>query len=104
MRDKYIEIAKEIILGYINRDEINVFLFGSRAMEDYRLNSDLDVGFLGNSEINWRIFRKISDDLEDSVVPYHFDLVDFSKVDESFKKIALRKIIIWNKAKSLAIN
>jgi len=104
MRDKYIEIAKEIILGYINRDEINVFLFGSRVTDDSRRGSDIDIGFLGNEEINHRIFRKIVDDLEDSVVPYHFDLVDFSKVDESFKKIALQKIIIWNKAKSLAIN
>ena len=104
MKDKYLNIAKKIILSHIDCDEINVFLFGSRVMDDSRRGSDIDIGFLGNEAINHRIFRKIADDLEESVVPYHFDLVDFSRVDKSFKIVALQKITIWNKAKSLAIN
>ena len=104
MNDKYLDIAQKIILNHIDCDEINVFLFGSRVMDDSRWDADIDIGFLGNEEINHRIFRKIADDLTESVVPYHFDLIDFRRVDKSFKRIALQKIIIWNKAKNLAIN
>ncbi len=104
MKNKYLDIAKEIILRHINCDEVNVFLFGSRAKDDSLRNSDLDIGFLGNEAINHRIFRKIADDLEESVVPYHFDLIDFFKVDNNFKRIALQRIMLWNKAKNIPIN
>ena len=104
MSDKYIEKAKQIILQNIDCNEINVFLFGSRAFQNFRRDSDIDVGFLGRRQIKHRIFRKISEGLEESRVPYHFDLIDFSKVDEDFKKVALIKIVIWNKAKNFDIN
>jgi predicted nucleotidyltransferase len=104
VNNKYIEIAKEIVLRNINLDEINVFLFGSRASGDDKLQSDLDIGFLGKKEIDWRTLRKISNELEDSKIPFHFDLIDFSKVNERFKKIALQNIVLWNKAKNSNIN
>ena len=104
MNDKYLDIAKKIILNHIDCDEINVFLFGSRVMDDSRRDSDIDIGFLGKEALDHRVFRKITDDLEESVVPYHFDLIDFYKVDNNFKRIALQRIMLWNKAKNIPIN
>jgi predicted nucleotidyltransferase len=112
MKDKYLNIAKKIILNHIDCDEINVFLFGSRVKGDSRRTSDIDIGFLGNEaldhrvfrKIDHRVFRKIADELQESIVPYHFDLIDFFKVDNNFKKIALQRIMLWNKAKNIPIN
>jgi predicted nucleotidyltransferase len=104
MKNKYLNIAKKIILSHLNCDEVNVFLFGSRVRNDSRRNADMDIGLLAKKAIDQRTIRKITDDLQDSLVPYHFDLIDFSKVNENFKNIALKEIIIWNKAKNLAIN
>ena len=104
MKSKYLDIAKEIILSHIDRDEYNVFLFGSRALDASHPNSDMDIGFMGKKALDHRIFRKIADDLEESLVPYHFDLIDFTKVDSTFKRIPLQRILLWNKAKNIPIN
>lgn len=98
--NKYIEIAKEKILEIIDKDNISVFVFGSMADNTYTKSSDLDIGFIGENKIDSLIFHKIRTSLEESIVPFHVDLVDFNKVDNNFKKIAMENIIIWNKAKN----
>jgi predicted nucleotidyltransferase len=104
MKNKYLDIARDIVLSHISCDEVNVFLFGSRAIDDSKRNSDVDIGFLGKEALDHRVIRKISDELEESAVPYHIDLVDFFKVETTFKKIALKRILLWNKAKNIPIN
>lgn len=99
-QDKYIEIAKNHVLSLIDKKSTSVFLFGSRADGTFRPDSDIDIGFLGDCKIDYLLFNKIRIALEESNVPYHFDLVDFYSVDDSFKKIAMENIIIWNKSKN----
>lgn len=101
MDDKYLELTKEIVLKNIRNEEISVFLFGSRVNNNYRDNSDIDVGFISNKKIKRSYFRNIINELEESRVPYHVDLIDFNNIDPVFKKNAMRKIIIWNKGKFL---
>jgi uncharacterized protein len=101
--NNYLSSAKEIILNNINKEELTVFLFGSRATNNYRPGSDLDVGFYSEKPIDDFLLNRISRALSESRVPYHYDLVDFSKVDESFKTIALENYIIWNKGKNSII-
>lgn len=102
--NKYINIARKIVLDLINKDEVTVFLFGSRAGTNYIHDSDIDIGFMGRKQLDSKLFNRISESLENSLVPYHFDLIDFNKTDEEFRKIALRKIEIWNRAKNTNIN
>lgn len=99
-KNKYVEMAKEIVLNLVEKENVDVFLFGSRAGNNYRHDSDLDIGFIGNSKLDEKLLRKIRENIENSIIPYHIDLVDFSKVDFEFKKIALQNIEIWNKTKS----
>ena len=104
MSDKYLNIARDIILNIIDRENVTVFLFGSRADRNFVHNSDIDVGFLSNKKLDDTLFSKINEALDESIVPYHFDLVDFSKTDKRFRSIALNKIEIWNRAKDSNIN
>ena len=85
-------------------DNYAVFLFGSRAAGNAHLMSYIDVGLLG--EVNFPVILKkeIEDAIEDSIVPFHVDLIDFNQVDISFRKETLKKIIVWNSPKSLKLN
>ena len=97
MQDKYIQLAKDIVLKNINKQTISVFLFGSRVNNTTGKSSDIDIGFISPGKILPSIFRKIKVELEDSKIPYHFDLIDFTKTDNDFKNTAMEKIDIWNK-------
>ena len=92
---KYIDIIRNIVLSHIEPSEHFVFLFGSRAWGANKKYTDVDIGILGNKPIG-KIYYKIVNDLEESIVPYKVDIIDFSLVDEKFKKNALKKIEIWN--------
>ena len=103
-QDKYLNIAKEIVLSLIDKEKVTVFLFGSRADGEYRSDSDLDIGFVADEKIDLFVFTQIREALNNSIVPYRFDLVDFSVVSDDFKKIAMNRIIEWNIAKNTRLN
>ena len=92
---KYLAIIKDIVLSYIDPAEHFVFLFGSRAKSNNKQSSDVDIGIIGKKPIG-KIYYKIVNKIEESIVPFKVDIVDFSMVEEKFKKIAMKKIEIWN--------
>ena len=102
MKDRYLDITKNIVLNSINRNEISVFLFGSRVGAEPKKSSDVDIGFISNSRVKRSIFRKIIDRIDESRIPYHVDLIDFTNADKQFKKYAMKRIIIWNRGKYLS--
>lgn len=93
--EKYISMIKEIIFSVIDKNEYKVFMFGSRATQKFKNYSDVDVGILGKKPLG-KVYYKIINLIEESVIPYKVDIVDFALVDEQFKKIALQEIEIWN--------
>lgn len=93
---KYLKIIKEIVLSEINADEHLVFLFGSRVHKNDDKAADVDVGIVGDKPIG-NIYYRIKRKIDDSIVPYKVDVVDFSLTDENFKKIAVKEIEIWNR-------
>lgn len=101
---KYLDIAREIVLKHIPQEEYAVFLFGSRADGTADKYADVDLGFLGNKRLHWKIKARIKGALEESIVPYRIDLVDFFSVQKSFKEVALKKIEVWSAPKNFIIN
>ncbi len=57
-----------------------VVLYGSRAKGNYRPGSDIDLTLKG-SEINLRILNRISNELDDLLLPYCFDLSIFTQIE-----------------------
>lgn len=100
--DRYVEMARAIVLGILPPEEFTVFLFGSRSQGRARPDSDIDIGILSHCPLG-RYKYQIIDALEESPVPYHFDIVEFRNVEESFRDIATRTIILWHQAPSLPI-
>ena len=100
----YIEIVKRIVLKHIPKDNFAVFLFGSRAVGNAKPLSDIDIGILGLEPLPTIIKVDLESDLEESIVPYKIDLIDFYQVDKDFKKEALNTIQIWNCPKNISLN
>ncbi len=104
MSEDFVNIIKEIVLKKVPLDHYAVFLFGSRAVGNAHQMSDIDIGFLGETDFPIMLKAEIEEDIEECIVPFHVDLIDFNQVDSNFREEALKKIIVWNSPKSLKLN
>ena len=100
----YIDIVKQIVLKHVPKNEFAVFLFGSRAASNSNSLSDIDVGIMGTKPLPTLIMADLDSDLEESIVPFKIDLIDFYQVDQAFKNEALSTIQIWNCPKNIKFN
>lgn len=56
-----------------------VKIFGSRAIGNYRSNSDIDVALFG--DVNLQNLANIHQSLEDLSTPYQFDVVAYDLIE-----------------------
>ena len=93
---KYEEIVKSLVLKTLKDETCQVFLFGSRATGDYRFGSDFDIGINQIDREKFISFKyQIIDELEESIVPWKIDIVNFDAVSEQFRNTAMRNTIEW---------
>ena len=57
-----------------------VILFGSRAMGNYREGSDVDLALKGKN-LDMDELLKLSAELDELDLPYHFDLLIYEKIE-----------------------
>lgn len=81
-------LLRQIVREYLPDPAYRVFIFGSRAEGTNRKFSDVDIGILGPNPVPSRILLNIEDELEKSDIPYLAQVIDFTTVEEKFKKIA----------------
>ena len=82
----------EVIKANIDLKQYKAFFIGSRVNGKSRNGSDFDVGILGGKEVPDEILQKIKDGMESLETLYSVDVIDFSRVGEQFKKVALSSI------------
>lgn len=82
----------EIIGKYLDLNSYRIFFFGSRVKGDNFPRADVDIGIEGPKEIPIEIKLKIEEEIDELPTLYKFDIVDFKKVPEDFKKEALKNI------------
>jgi predicted nucleotidyltransferase len=100
----YIQLLKDLILKSIDKEHYAVFLFGGRARGRSGKAVDFDIGFLGDRPLSLDRLAELYHEIEESSIPFKVDLVDFFSADPQFRKIALSKIIVWNKPPTIKIN
>jgi len=86
--DLFVQKARSILLGYLPKARYRMFLFGSRTTTDHHPYSDIDIGIEGPTRIPMNVLAKIDEALEESDLPVHVDVVDFSRVTPEFSQIA----------------
>ena len=102
--EKYINKLKEIILSLIDTEKVMVFIFGSRVSGRHASRADIDIGLMANEKLPRNLFHTIRNAVDESIIPWEIDIVDFTRVTPSFKDEALKDIIIWNKPKGMSQN
>lgn len=102
-RNKWLLELKDLIFETVNTKDYAIFLFGSAVNDLYNAN-DIDIGFLGKNKLTDRVRSEILERLEDSIIPFKVDIVDFKTVEDSFKAIALEEIKIWNLPEGMSLN
>lgn len=84
-------MVNQVIASHLSGN-YNAFIFGSQAGLRELIRADIDVGVDAGRPLTLREESSIWNALDEMPTLYNFDLVDFCKVEESFKKIALQKI------------
>ncbi len=91
----YISEVKKYVLENLKGFECKIFIFGSRVRGNNHRFSDLDIGIIPLNNNRLPIYD-IQDYLNyESEVPFKIDIVNFSNIDEKFKKHALENILWW---------
>lgn len=95
---RYLEEVRELVLRVASEADCTIFLYGSRAGGAFRRSSDVDIGFCGLGEREFlRLRDRLLSELEESVVPYHVDLVNMDAVSDRFRSTAMEKVIVWKR-------
>ena len=79
-------IIRDILQKHLTAD-YKVWVFGSRAKNQTKYNSDLDIALEHSTIISPMILASLRDDLDDSLLPYKVDIIDINEVANSFKQI-----------------
>lgn len=80
LKDQHRQKIRAIFSSY---DQIEkVLVYGSRAIGNYRNNSDIDLSLIGN-KIDFDILLKIENQLDDLLLPYEIDLSIYHKIENS---------------------
>lgn len=82
---------RSIIYPIVSNDKAGIFVFGSAAKS--KRFGDVDLAIKGR--ISQKKIRKIKTALEDSNLPYFFDVVDLRRCSKSFLANILDNKIIW---------
>ncbi|MDP3589001.1 MAG: nucleotidyltransferase domain-containing protein [Methylobacter sp.] len=79
---------KEQIIAQINSvfarypEVEQVILYGSRAKGTYKNSSDIDLTLKGH-DLNLKVINSISNELDELLVPYSFDILIFSQISNA---------------------
>lgn len=83
-KDLVIKESVKIIRKYLPVD-YKVILFGSWARGNALDSSDIDIGILGEKEIEWEIMHKIIEEIEKMPTLRSIDIVDLMSTEENYK-------------------
>lgn len=95
--EKYAEKAEKLLEELARRhlDGAAVILFGSRAGGTHNRRSDFDIAYLPREGFDPMSVVRLREDIEESNVIYDVDLVDLSRVEESFRDKVLAEGVVW---------
>ena len=81
IKEQHLKMVREIF----KKHPYTFYVYGSRAKEKARKNSDLDLCY--KEEIPERIIFKIKEELEESDLPFKVDIVNWESMKPAFQKL-----------------
>ena len=93
---KALEEVRRLVLQAVGKDSAVVYLFGSWARGEATRLSDIDVAIDPPTPLPRGTLACLREQLEESSVPYHVDIVDLSRTDPEFRRRVLAEGVLWN--------
>ncbi len=90
-----LEEVRRIVLNIVDRKGA-VYLFGSWARGEATRLSDIDVAIDPPTPLPRGTLARLREQLEESSIPYHVDVVDLSRADLEFRRRVLSEGILWS--------
>ncbi|HOJ86454.1 MAG: nucleotidyltransferase domain-containing protein [Elusimicrobiales bacterium] len=84
MEEKISEL-KKFLIKTLNPNKI--IIFGSRAKNENKKFSDIDICVVGSNKPDHTSVRKIKEEIDEILGIYSYDLIFWEDIDEEFKKI-----------------
>jgi predicted nucleotidyltransferase len=75
-------------------------LYGSRAKDNYKIGSDIDLTLVGGDNLTEKVLCQIMDEIDDLLLPYTFDLSIFQHISdpEVIEHIQRVGVVFYQKA------
>ena len=93
--EKALEEVRRLVLAAVGKDGAGIYLFGSWARGEATRLSDIDVAIDPHTPLPRGTLARLREQLEESHVPYHVDVVDLSRTDPEFRRRVLAEGILW---------
>jgi len=90
---EHLDIVIKILDKHLNLEDVDVYVFGSRAKLTAKRCSDLDLALESKNIILHSDIFAIKDDFENSLLPYKVDVIDLDSISDEFKKIIKNDLI-----------
>lgn len=87
---EHFSLLDSLLITPLKKENIDVWIFGSRAREDFQKFSDIDILFEAKKPIPSGLLFSITEALEESRLPYKVDLVNIDDLAESYRENILR--------------
>lgn len=85
LQPEYLGIVRDILRIHV--PDRKVLAFGSRAAWSAKKYSDLDLAILGDEPLSLDVTSALSEEFEESDLPFKVDLVDWTLIDKAFRNI-----------------
>jgi predicted nucleotidyltransferase len=86
LEEKYLNIVTKILTESLEKDKLNLYIFGSRARGTTKKYADLDLAIdYSKQKLPFKALAKLSAAFEDSLLPYKVDIVDLNDISKEFK-------------------
>lgn len=85
LEEKYLQYVQSILKKHV--PHYAVWLFGSRTTHTIKPYSDIDLVIITDEPVSLEIVSMMALEFAESDLPYKVDLVDWSQLDDDFKKI-----------------
>jgi len=92
--ERYREIIVPIVVKYL--PDAKIILFGSRARDDERPSSNIDIALDVGHEIDDETMSYIRNDIQESELPIECTIVDFNAVSATIQETILEDAITWH--------
>ncbi len=95
MQNKYLSKLKQVVIDFLQDENVKIILFGSRARRDNSIGSDVDIGIIPHGTINSKKLAVLRAKIDDLNIPYKVEIVNFQEVSSGFKKETMKEAVVW---------